>query len=174
VPKIKGLAFREFVRWYNTEHGPSVLQASAQALPNDLRAQLDVSRADFGILAGSWYPVVMATTFLEAISRGLSPEQRMEVLRGATDQALGNMLTGVYRSLFEKLVTPERHARYAQNIFRTFYNTGTVVGEVRGPAARAHIDACAQRYMGVDYPGEIGSERVILQIAPLRQRSQGL
>lgn len=133
MPKIKGLAFREFVRWYNTEHGPSVLQASAQALPNDLRAQLDVSRADFGILAGSWYPVVMATTFLEAISRGLSPEQRMEVLRGATDQALGNMLTGVYRSLFEKLVTPERHARYAQNIFRTFYNTGTVVGEVLEP-----------------------------------------
>jgi hypothetical protein len=60
------------------------------------------------------------------------------------------------------------------NAYRYAEVRGTVVGEVRGPAARAHIDACAQRYMGVDYPGEIGSERVILQIAPLRQRSQGL
>jgi PPOX class probable F420-dependent enzyme len=60
------------------------------------------------------------------------------------------------------------------NAYRYAEVRGTVVGEVRGPAARAHIDACAQRYMGVDYPGEISSERVILQIAPLRQRSQGL
>jgi hypothetical protein len=131
--KIKGLAFREFVRWYNTEHGPHVLQESAGTLPVELRAQLDLSRPDFGILAGSWYPVLMATSFLEAITRGLATDARTRVLREVTDNALGNMLSGVYRSLFEKLVTPERHARYAQNIFRTFYNTGTVVGRVLEP-----------------------------------------
>jgi PPOX class probable F420-dependent enzyme len=51
---------------------------------------------------------------------------------------------------------------------------GTVDGEVRGPAARAHIDALSQKYMGMDYQGDIKSERVILQITPVRQRSQGL
>jgi hypothetical protein len=60
------------------------------------------------------------------------------------------------------------------NAYRYAEVRGTVVGEVRGPAARAHIDACSQRYTGVDYQGQISSERVILQIAPLRQRSQGL
>src|SRR5690349_12821655 len=39
---------------------------------------------------------------------------------------------------------------------------GRVVGEVRGPAARAHIDALSQRYTGHLYQGEIKSERVIL------------
>ncbi len=51
---------------------------------------------------------------------------------------------------------------------------GTVAGEVRGPAARAHIDALAQKYTGADYQGDIVSERVILQIAPIRQRANGL
>ena len=51
---------------------------------------------------------------------------------------------------------------------------GTVTGEVRGPEARAHIDALSQKYMGMDYQAEVQSERVIVQITPTRQRSQGL
>ena len=51
---------------------------------------------------------------------------------------------------------------------------GTVAGEVRGSAARAGIDALSQKYTGVDYQGDIVSERVILQIAPVRQRTMGL
>ena len=47
---------------------------------------------------------------------------------------------------------------------------GIVSGEVRGPQARAHIDALSQRYMGTQYGGQIQSERVILQITPDRQR----
>jgi PPOX class probable F420-dependent enzyme len=49
---------------------------------------------------------------------------------------------------------------------------GRVVGEVRGDAARAHIDQLSEKYMGGPYQPEIQSERVILQIAPDSQRSQ--
>ena len=51
---------------------------------------------------------------------------------------------------------------------------GRVVGEVRGPEARANIDALSVRYTGHEYSGTIQSERVILKIAPERQRSNGL
>jgi PPOX class probable F420-dependent enzyme len=51
---------------------------------------------------------------------------------------------------------------------------GNVASEIRGPEARAHIDALSHKYTGKDYPGEIQSERVILQITPTRQRHQGL
>ena len=51
---------------------------------------------------------------------------------------------------------------------------GTVVETVGGEAARAHIDALAQRYMGRDYPNQVESERVIVKVAPDRQRSQNL
>ena len=44
---------------------------------------------------------------------------------------------------------------------------GRVVEKVRGPEARAHIDALAQKYHGRDYDSaNIQSERVILRIAP--------
>ena len=44
---------------------------------------------------------------------------------------------------------------------------GRVVETVRGPEARAHIDALSQKYRGRDYdPSIIKSERVILRIAP--------
>jgi general stress protein 26 len=51
---------------------------------------------------------------------------------------------------------------------------GIVAGEVRGPVARAHIDALAQKYTGADYAADVVSERVILQISPIRQRRNGL
>jgi PPOX class probable F420-dependent enzyme len=50
---------------------------------------------------------------------------------------------------------------------------GKVTNEVRGPEARAGIDALSRKYTGGDYSPEIHSERVILQITPDRQRSQG-
>ena len=49
---------------------------------------------------------------------------------------------------------------------------GQVVGEVRGPEARAHIDRLSEKYTGEAYGMPITSERVILQIAPQRQRVQ--
>ena len=51
---------------------------------------------------------------------------------------------------------------------------GTVAGEIRGPQARAHIDALSQKYTSKDYQGDIQSERVILQIAPVRERTSNL
>jgi PPOX class probable F420-dependent enzyme len=51
---------------------------------------------------------------------------------------------------------------------------GHVTETIRGDVARAHIDALAQRYMGQDYPGEVESERVIVKIAPDRQRARNL
>jgi PPOX class probable F420-dependent enzyme len=46
---------------------------------------------------------------------------------------------------------------------------GVVTETVRGPEARAHIDALSQKYRGTPYTGEIKSERVIVKIAPQRQ-----
>lgn len=49
---------------------------------------------------------------------------------------------------------------------------GKVVGEVRGDEARAHIDRLSVKYTGGPYGAPIRSERVILQIAPERERGQ--
>ena len=53
-----------------------------------------------------------------------------------------------------------------ENTFSWVEVRGTVVEHVRGPDARAHIDALAQKYTGADYANEVQSERVIVKIRP--------
>jgi PPOX class probable F420-dependent enzyme len=51
---------------------------------------------------------------------------------------------------------------------------GRVTGVTRGEEARAHVDRLSNKYTGQDYdPARIQSERVILHIAPDRQRMHG-
>jgi PPOX class probable F420-dependent enzyme len=47
---------------------------------------------------------------------------------------------------------------------------GRVVGEIREPEARAHIDELSQKYEGHPFENPVVSERVILKIAPDSQR----
>jgi PPOX class probable F420-dependent enzyme len=54
------------------------------------------------------------------------------------------------------------------NPYRYVEVRGRVTGEVRGQAARDHIDHCSRVYRGTDYQPTIQSERVILQIRPDR------
>jgi PPOX class probable F420-dependent enzyme len=59
----------------------------------------------------------------------------------------------------------------AANPYRYVEVRGRVVEFATGPEARAHIDAVSQKYTGNPYPPDaIGTERVILRIAPDRQR----
>ena len=62
----------------------------------------------------------------------------------------------------------------AANPYRYAEVRGRVAGEVRGDEARAHIDTLSQRYLGIDYQAKIESERVVLRVEPVRQRSRGL
>lgn len=51
---------------------------------------------------------------------------------------------------------------------------GRVIEEIRGPAARANIDDICARYYNVPYPeANIGSERVMFRISPVRQVVRG-
>ena len=59
------------------------------------------------------------------------------------------------------------------NPYRYAEVRGTFAGEVRGDEARQHIDAVSNRYTGKDYQAQVESERVILKIAPSRQRYKG-
>jgi PPOX class probable F420-dependent enzyme len=51
---------------------------------------------------------------------------------------------------------------------------GRVVDTVTGDEARAHIDALSRKYTGGDYANPIGTERVIVKIAPERIHTNGV
>lgn len=73
----------------------------------------------------------------------------------------------------DKFVAVERDPRVTVTVmarddpYRYAEVRGRVVEAVRGPEARAHIDALSRKYQGCDYdPERIQSERVVLRIAP--------
>jgi PPOX class probable F420-dependent enzyme len=86
--------------------------------------------------------------------------------------------TEVHRAKFKDL---ERDPRVtvtvinAEDPYRFIEARGRVVGTVRGPEARDHIDVLARRYTDADqYQGTITSERVIVQIAPEKVHKNNL
>jgi PPOX class probable F420-dependent enzyme len=63
----------------------------------------------------------------------------------------------------------------SENPYQYVEARGRLVGTVGGQPARDDIDALAQKYMGVDeYPNEIQSERVVLQIAVEKIHKNGI
>lgn len=60
----------------------------------------------------------------------------------------------------------------AENPYSYVEVRGHVVATVTGDEAVAHINELSHKYMGADYGRPIQSERVILKIAPDRQRTQ--
>ncbi|HUF98328.1 MAG TPA: PPOX class F420-dependent oxidoreductase [Ilumatobacter sp.] len=85
--------------------------------------------------------------------------------------------TEVHRAKFRDL---ERDPRVTITVFNVdnpyqFVEArGTATATITGPDAKAHIDSLASKYMGVDtYPGEIESERVIVQMTPTKVHKNG-
>ena len=80
--------------------------------------------------------------------------------------------TEVHRQKFRNVERDPRVTvmiRDEENPFRYAEVRGEVVGKVRGPEAREHIDQLSRKYVGGPYRVPIESERVVLKIAPSRQ-----
>jgi len=76
--------------------------------------------------------------------------------------------TEVHRRKFKNLLHDPRATVMIwdrEDPYRFAEARGRMVEHVTGPAALAHIERCAMRYLGRGYPGAITSERVIVRIA---------
>jgi PPOX class probable F420-dependent enzyme len=60
----------------------------------------------------------------------------------------------------------------AENPYHYAEVRGKVAETDDSDAARAHIDQLSHKYNGIDYPNPIGTRRVIVKVAPDRQRVQ--
>lgn len=85
--------------------------------------------------------------------------------------------TETHRAKFRALATDPRvtvTVIKSDNPYAYAEVRGTVAETITGDEARAHIDALSQRYFGKPYDNPITSERVIVKVAPERQRAVGL
>jgi hypothetical protein len=136
IPRIKGAAIREFLLWYAGEHGAERLPALAARMRAENRVLFDLAQRHLGVIASSWYPAPAIHELLDLMSEGLSAAQRERLVRNGAQATIAATLRGVYRLLFETMMSPERYARNAQKLFSRYCDTGTM--EKTAPAPRTH------------------------------------
>ena len=132
---IKGVAIRVFFKWYREKLGAAYVTERIAQLPPEIRSAFDPTDEQLGILDSEWYPAGLVHALLDSAARGLSPVERRQLMRDGARVALAATLRGVYKLLFDSMMTPDRYLRRAQSLFSRYFNTGTMTKVAEGPYA---------------------------------------
>lgn len=139
APKIKGVAIRAFFRWYREKFGDPYVRERISHLSSAIQAQLDVADPSLGIIDSEWYPADLVHALLDSVARGMSAVERRQLMRDGAQVALATTLRGIYKVLFDSMMTPERYLRRAQSLFSRYFNTGTMTKVAEGPTAHLSL-----------------------------------
>jgi hypothetical protein len=121
--RIKGAAFRDFLIWY-TGKRPGASEEILSKIPQAVRSSLDPSRPALGVIASVWYPVSVVHSVLDAVSKDLSPAERVRLSNEGAAAIMNAHLRGLYKTLFEWMATPSRYARFAGKLWSAYYDSG--------------------------------------------------
>ncbi len=132
-PRIKGAGIQPFLRWYSVTWGADRLRRHAERVPPELQPLIDRRDASLGILGSSWYPAPLVHAVLDSIEADHTPEERSAIVRDGARVIIESTLYGVYRWLFETMMTPERYARKSGALFSRYYEPGVMTKSDLGP-----------------------------------------
>lgn len=125
--RIKGAGIQPFLASYSAHWGRERLLAAARSLPPDLGAGFDLADPLLGVLPSQWFAASAIHALLDRLMDGHSEEERARIAREGAQAAIESTLKGVYRWLFERMMSPDRYARSAQRLFSRYYEPGTMV-----------------------------------------------
>ena len=123
---IKGEGIRQFLAWYTAKWGEQRLHQFLESLPPEAREVFDVDKPSLGIIASAWYPAHAFHALIDAMLSIYPADQRRLFAREAARATILATLRGVYKFLFEAMMTPDRYLGRAQKLFSRFYDTGTI------------------------------------------------
>lgn len=121
---IKGAAIRELVRCYVREHGADDLRRAIEALPAELKSDLDLDEEALGILSSTWYDVRIVHALLDALVARHPPAERRTLLATTAREAVHASASGVYRFVVGQIVTPGFYARNIQRLWNMLHDSG--------------------------------------------------
>jgi hypothetical protein len=132
-PMIRGAGIAPFLSWYARSRDHRELVALVSALPPEVAGVFDPNQEALGVIASAWYPAASAHGLLDAIMAGRSDAEWREIAREGAHAVVGSTLRGVYKWLFETMMSPERYAKNAQKLFSRYFNTGTITKSTPRP-----------------------------------------
>jgi hypothetical protein len=131
---IKGAALLEFVRWFEADYGRERLTAAVRGLAQPVRRALELDSDATPILSSRWYEAAAIHALLDALTGSATPDERARMAEHGAAAIMGATLRGLYRVLFEWLATPARYARFADRLWRAYYDAGEFSVEQVGDA----------------------------------------
>lgn len=137
---IKGAALREFLGWYAAEQGPRTTQRVIEDLPAHLRSWFDAKQESLGVLASIWYPADAIHALLDRMTLGMTPPERERFALEGSAAVMRSTLSGLYRTLFKILASPERYAQFAPKVWAHYYRSGSFhIDQPEPGLAVAHV-----------------------------------
>jgi hypothetical protein len=130
---IKGSALREFVHWYGERRGRERLVSVIDGLPDAARASFQRDDPYLGMVSSAWYPAPSVHALIDALTVNLSPAERKAMAHDAAQTAFAATVKGVYKLLFETLMSPPRYLKNAQKLFSRYFNTGLMTKTALAP-----------------------------------------
>ena len=136
-PQIKGAGVQPFVRWYGSVWGTERLLRHAQKIPREYHSLLDFQDPVLGVLPSTWYPAAAIHGLLDAVEADHTADERAVIVRDAATAIIESTLTGVYRWLFQTMMSLDRYARSSQKLFSRYYEPGVMTKTPMG--ATGHL-----------------------------------
>ena len=138
-PRIKGSGIQPFFAWYTSQWGQARLAATVGALSAEARACFDPQDPHLGVLPSQWFPAWAAHALLDRLMDGHTAEERQRIAREGAQAIIESTLKGVYRWLFEMMMTPDRYGRSAQKLFSRYYEPGMMTKTPLGDTGHLSI-----------------------------------
>lgn len=129
---IKGAALFELFRWQQSALSAAQAAKLLEPLPPQTREFFDPGRTGFGLLASRWYPSAVIHPLLDAMVAGLDDKAYRQFIEDGAKHVMDGTMRGVFKAIFSLVATPERYARYSQQAWNAFHDTGTSVVELTG------------------------------------------
>ncbi|MFT3774745.1 MAG: hypothetical protein QM820_56060 [Minicystis sp.] len=134
VPKIKGLAFIEALKWYAKMYGQPRLTEATKSLPRELASFITQPETPhLGLLPGSWYPSKLVELIFAQLYKGMTPQQKERLAADFAKASIANTLTGFYATFMRMLVGPDMIAKHFQKVWQLYQSTGRCEVIVHAP-----------------------------------------
>ncbi len=118
---------RQFVLWYEARVGPARFAELVQKLPDWALEDLDPTSRGLGLVSTTWYQDLVVFALLDAIAAQVDPKERDRIAVEGAAAVMDATLSGVYKTLFRLMTSPERYAKYGPKLWDTYYDSGTFV-----------------------------------------------
>jgi hypothetical protein len=122
--RAKGAAFKELLLWLDQRLGREKMLQALARLPPECKGIIWPEAGNFGVLAGSWYPLACIHKLLDGLTASMTRQERFDLAQKASRVVMNVTLNGIYKAVVRAFVSPTLYAKFATKLWQSYYDSG--------------------------------------------------